>query len=141
MRKNNTLYAFLLALVITTIWTFFNRYEYIGNNLFLFNTINIFPLVLWTLGLTILYIVHIHTKIKHPILFITVFYLVCIGLLEAFGYYVLNIRLNSDYPSLFNMGIIHAPVHMKVFYIVAGPLYILLTHALLKYSASRPSRS
>ncbi|MEK7500203.1 MAG: hypothetical protein AAB649_06415 [Patescibacteria group bacterium] len=132
MRRKNTLHAFLLALGITLLWTFFNRYEYIGNNIFLFNTINVFPLVLWTLGLTILYIVHAHTKTRYPLLFITVFYLVCLSALEAFGYHVLNIRLNTSYPSLFNMGIIHAPVHMKVFYIVAGPVYIVLTKFLFK---------
>lgn len=128
--------AFLLALGITIVWTWFNRYEYIGNNFFLFNQINIFPLVMWTAGLTILYSLHTSIKTKYPLFHITVFYLVSLGLLEAFGYYVLNIRLNSHYPSLFNIGIIHAPLHMKFFYVVAGPAYIILTDILLKKKPS-----
>ncbi|MDA1169353.1 MAG: hypothetical protein O3A36_03375 [bacterium] len=137
MNRKNTVYAFLLALCITIIWTSFNRYEYIGNNLYLFNTINVFPLVLWTIGLTILYTIHTNIKTKHPLIIITILYLVCLFALEAFGYYVLNIRLNSNYPSLFNMGIIHAPVHMKVFYVVIGPIYIMATDFLLKARSYR----
>lgn len=132
MNRKNTLYAFFLALGITTLWTTTNRYEYVGNNVYLFNTINIFPLVLWTVGLTILYIVYTRTKTRYPLLFITIFYLVCLFTIEAIGYHILNIRLNSNYPSLFNMGIIHAPAHMKLFYIIAGPVYIVLTDILLK---------
>lgn len=131
MNGKNTAYAFLLALFITILWTYFNKYEYVGNNVYLFNTLNVFPLVLWTIGLTILYIVHTTFKTKHPLLSITVFYLVCLFALEAIGYHILNIRLNSNYPSLFNMGIIHAPTHMKFFYVVIGPIYISITDFLI----------
>lgn len=121
------------------IWTFFNRYEYIGKNVFLFDRINVFPLVLWTLGLTLLYVVHTKIKTKYPIFHTTVLYLLCIGLLEAFGYHVLNIRLTSHEPSLFGLGIIHAPLHMKVFYIVAGPIFILIADILLREKDIPPS--
>lgn len=132
MKRKDVLYAFLLALVIATIWTLFNRYEYIGDNVYLFNRINVFPLTLWTIGLTILYIIHTKLPTTYRFIRITILYLVCLALLEAFGYHVLNIHLNSNEPSLFNLGIIHAPVHMKVFYIVAGPVYILIADLLLK---------
>ena len=52
---------------------------------------------------------------------------------EAYAYHVLGIRLNSNYPSLFGLGIIHAPLGVKVFYILAGPLY--LTTVELMYRA------
>lgn len=140
MNRKNTLYAFLLALSISIVWTYCNRYEYVGNNVYIFNTINVFPLVMWTTGLTILYVIHTHTKTHHPLLFITVLYLVCLFALEAFGYHVLNIKLNSNYPSLFNMGIIHAPVHMKVFYVVIGPVYITITDFLVARLTSTSRR-
>ena len=133
--NKDTLSAFLLALLLSAIWTYFNRYEYIGNNIYLFNTINIFPFAMWTLGFTTLYLLHTHVKALSTITRITIFYLISICLLEAFGYYVLNIRLNSHYPSLFGLGIIHAPVHMKVFYVVAGLVFIVLTKILLKKKA------
>ena len=113
-------------------WTSFNRYEYVGNNVFLFNQINVFPLVLWTLGLTLLYGIHINLKTRYPFFHAIAIYLIGLGIIEAVGYHVLNIRLNSDYPSLFGLGIIHAPLHMKIFYIVAGPVYICITGLLFK---------
>lgn len=132
MNRKKLLIAFLHALFITVLWTSFTKYEYIGSNYYILNRINLFPLVLWTIGLTTLYSLHTSIKTKYPLFHITVFYLVALGLLEAFGYYVLNIRLNSNYPSLFNLGIIHAPVYMKMFYVIAGPVYIILTDILIK---------
>ena len=126
--KKHAIIAFLTALCIATVWTWFNTYEYIGTNIYLFNRINIFPLALWTIGLTSLFVVHTNTKGRFRFLKTSLFYLFTLGILEAFGYYVLNIRLNSHEPSLFNLGIIHAKPHMKVFYVLAGPAYIALLH-------------
>ena len=47
--------------------------------------------------------------------------------MEYIGYWVLNIRLDNDYPSLLNIGIMHAPIVAKLFYILIGPVYILAT--------------
>ena len=58
---------------------------------------------------------------------ITAIYLITLGLLEYIGYYIFNIRLNSNFPSLLGFGIIHAPIGMKIFYLLAGPIYILIT--------------
>ncbi len=132
MKLKNTVYAFLIALVISGIWTYFNRYEYVGNNMYILDRINVFPLVLWTLGLTILYIFHSRLKSKYPLFHTIIFYLVALSIIEAFGYHVLSIRLNSNYPSLLHLGIVHAPLHMKIFYIIAGPVYIMITDFLIK---------
>lgn len=130
--KKSIFSAFLLALTISAVWTYFNKYEYVGNNVYLFERMNVFPLVLWTLGLTLLYIIHTKMKTKYPLFHITVLYLVCLSIIEAIGYHILNIRLNSNYPSLLGLGIVHAPVHMKVFYVIAGPVYICITDILFK---------
>ncbi len=126
MAPKRPITSFFGALTVSTIWTFFNRYEYVGHNTFLFDKINVFPLVLWTVGLTLLYIVHTRKQTRYRLLFTTIFYLVAIALVEAFGYYILNIRLNSNEPSLLHTGIIHAPVHMQIFYVIAGPVYIII---------------
>ncbi len=131
MKSRNTLLAFLVALTISAIWTYFNRYEYVGNNVYLFNTMNVFPLVLWTLGLTALYVIHTSMKTRYPFFHTVVLYLVSLSIIEAVGYHLLNIRLNSNYPSLLGLGIVHGPFHMKVFYVIAGPVYILLVDFLL----------
>jgi hypothetical protein len=92
----------------------------------------VFPLVLWTLGLTVLYAIHTKLTTRYSFFHITVIYLICLGIIEAVGYHLLHIRLNSNYPSLFHLGIVHAPIHMKVFYVIAGPVYILITDFLFQ---------
>lgn len=139
MQRSDIKTAFFLALAIVLVWTFFNRYEYIGTNIYLFNRINIFPLTLWTLGLTVLFAIHTRIGGKFRFLKTTLLYLVALGILEMFGYYVLNIRLNSNEPSLFNLGIIHAKPHMKLFYLIAGPAYIALLHII--FHAKKNSHS
>ena len=54
-------------------------------------------------------------------------YLFFLAILEYVGYYLIKIKLNSDFPSLFGIGIIHGPIILKIFYIFVGPLYLLLT--------------
>ena len=54
-------------------------------------------------------------------------YIFALFIVEYLGYYIFKIRLNSDFPSLLRLGIIHAPLGMKLFYIFAGPIYILIT--------------
>lgn len=132
MKPPKTAYAFPIALAISGFWTFFTKYEYVGSNLYLFNRINVFPLVLWTLGLTALYIIHNRFPARYRFLYTVILYLVGLGIIEAVGYHILNIHLNSNYPSLLGLGIVHGPIHMKVFYIIAGPIYIVLTNFLLK---------
>lgn len=130
IKKSRTRVAFFAALCIAAAWTWFNTYEYVGSNTYIFDRINIFPFVLWTLGLTLLFLVHENTRGRFRFLKTALFYLIALGILETFGYYILNIRLNSNEPSLFNLGIIHAKPHMKFFYIVAGPAYIALLHSI-----------
>ncbi len=130
MNIKQTALAFLVALGISAIWTWFNTYEYIGTNMYLFNRINMFPFALWTIGLTLLFLVHENIRGRFRFLKTALFYLIALGILESFGYYVLNIRLNSNEPSLFNLGIIHAKPHMKLFYLIAGTAYITLLHGI-----------
>lgn len=117
---------FALALIVSLAWTTYYRYEYVGSNIFLANRINVYPLALWTAGLTMLYVGYTSTPVRHRYLVAIGIYYATLAILEFFGYYVLNVRLNSNYTSLLNLGVIHAPLVMKTFYLVAGPLYLLL---------------
>jgi hypothetical protein len=113
--------AFLFALIVTSYWI----YEYAGNN-FIIGRINLFPLISWTTGLVLLREIYERVLNKNFIKTI-VFYLISLFAVEYIGYWILNIHLNTNYPSLFNLGIIHASLGLKLFYLLAGPIYILIT--------------
>lgn len=124
--KKNIALPLLAALLASVIWTTIYRYEYVGENIFLFSRVNIYPLVLWTCGLTGLYILQAHMVKKRSFLIIAMLYVALLFGFEAIGYYVLNIRLASNFPSLWNTGVIHGPAFLKLFYILAGPVYLLV---------------
>lgn len=114
--------ALLFALVITSYYL----YEYTTTNI-LIGRINLFPLLAWTVGLVILREIYEKLKTRHKFLLISLSYISALFLVEYMGFYIFKIQLNTDFPSLLRLGIIHAPLGMKFFYIFAGPLYILIT--------------
>ncbi|GMQ95080.1 MAG: hypothetical protein BMS9Abin13_190 [Patescibacteria group bacterium] len=116
----------VVAFLIAFFWTSYYHYEYIGNNIFLLDKINLYPLVLWTGGLVFLREVYERIA-KWKFLSTVLLYWLVVVLIEAIGYYVLNIRLVTQYPDLFNLGIIHIPPVSQIFYIIIGPIYILVT--------------
>lgn len=124
--KKNIVPPMAIALILSAVWTALYRYEYIGENIFLFHRINVYPLVLWTCGLTSLYILQTYVVKTKNVILLTGLYLVLLYVLEAIGYHLLDIRLASNYPSLWNSGIIHGSILLKVFYIVVGPTYLIL---------------
>ena len=115
-----------VAFVVALAWTTYFRYEYAGSNIFILNRINVYPLLLWTANLTILQLVSYQLPNRYRLFVATILYLVFLLAAEAVGYYLLNIRLQSQFTSLLNLGVIHAPTTMKIFYIFAGPAYLLL---------------
>lgn len=135
--KKSVMIPLAIAFIASAIWTAIYRYEYIGNNLFLFNRINIFPLVLWTCGLTGLYIIQTHILKRHRFMFGILVYLFFLFALEAVGYHLLHVRLATNYPSLWNSGVIHGSILLKLFYIIAGPMYLLLLRTLQKFPSAK----
>lgn len=128
--KRAAFIPFIFALFVAAAWTSYYRYEYIGANTFLFDQINVYPLVLWTVGLTGLQLTHMGIKRRYGIVLSVVLYLAILAALEAIGYHILGIRLVTNYTSLLGLGIIHAPPVMKVFYVLAGPAFVLLMRVL-----------
>ncbi len=114
--------AFLIALIITSYY----YYEYTTSNFFI-GKINLFPLFSWTLGLVILREIYERLPKKHSFYISIIIYIIIIFLVEYIGYYVLGIKLNSNFPSLLNLGIIHASLFLKIVYLLTGPVYLLIT--------------
>jgi hypothetical protein len=114
--------AFLFSLFVTSYYL----YEYSSFNIFI-GKINLFPLIGWTFGLVILREIYEFINVKHKLLASSLIYITGLFLLEYVGFHILNVKLVSDFPSLFGLGIIHAPIGMKFFYILAGPIYLLVT--------------
>ncbi len=114
--------AGLFGLIITSYYT----YEYTTLNLAL-GKINLFPFMSWTFGLIVLREIYERSRVRNKFLIISMLYILVLFIVEYIGYYLLGIRLNSNYPSLLNIGVIHAPIEMKIFYVLAGPVYLLAT--------------
>ncbi|MEX1112421.1 MAG: hypothetical protein WEC84_03085 [Candidatus Andersenbacteria bacterium] len=122
--KRSVLPAMGLAFLAALTWTTYYRYEYVGENMLLLDRINVYPLTLWTLGLTTLYVAHTHMRIfRHPLM-ITLLHVAGLAAIEMIGYHLLHVRIDDNFTSLLGLGVIHAPLKMKVFYVIAGPIYI-----------------
>jgi hypothetical protein len=129
--------ALLFALFVTTVYF----YEYAGLNYFIWR-INLFPLVMWTAGLVLTREIYLRLKIDNHYLkfsLLVLLYIIMLFALEYIGYYYFSIRLNSNFPSLLGIGILHGPIGMKAFYLLAGPVYIIVTEHFLKKRKGKKS--
>jgi len=117
--------AFFLALIVTSYYNYF----YTTSNI-LIGRINLFPLVSWTFGLLLLRELYVRINIKYEMILFILFYLALLLSLEYIFYNFFGVRLYSNYPGLFGLNLMHAPMGMKFFYIVAGPVYLLTTEYL-----------
>ena len=123
---------FAVALVVATFWSTYIRYEYNGSNVFLWDRINVYPLILWTIGLTVTYLGSLALPKKYRFAYAIIIYLILLLAAEAIGYHLLAIRLESNYTSLLGLGVVHAPVSMKIFYVLAGPIYLVFVEWLTR---------
>lgn len=114
--------AFLFAMIITSYYI----YEYTTLNLFL-GRVNLFPLVSWIFGLVLFREIYERFKLKYKKIIFSIIYITFLLFLEYIGYNYLNIQLTSSFPGLFGMNLIHSPIGMKLFYLFAGPVYLLVT--------------
>jgi hypothetical protein len=114
--------ALLFALFVTS----YHQYMYEDVNVFI-GEINLYPLIAWTGGLVLLREIYERFKIKHRWVLTSGLYLILLFTLEYVGYYVLGIHLNGDLPSFLGTGIIHGTPFIHVFYLLAGPIYLLVT--------------
>ena len=113
--------ALLFALVVTS----YKASVYTGSNLLL-GHINIYPLFVWTAGLVALREIYKHLRLPYRWVIASAIYILALFILEYVGYYLLGIKIPVDSPSLFGIGIIHGSPFIHLFYLIAGPLYLLV---------------
>ena len=114
--------ALLFALFVTS----YQEYAYTSANVYL-GRINLFPLIGWTAGLVLLREAYENLRMSNRFVVISAIYIFVLFTLEYVGYHVLGIRIAGDMPSLFGLGIIHGPPIIHWFYVLAGPVYLLVT--------------
>ncbi len=117
----------IIALFFALFITSYYNYEYTKDNIKI-GHINLFPLVAWTMGLVLVKKVYDKTKGNKYLKFakICLTYWIFLFSLEFLGYWIFGIKLNSNFSSLLGLGVIHAQFGMKLFYVFAGPIYILV---------------
>ena len=123
------LVAIFFALIITSYYT----YQYTSANYYI-GKINLFPLIAWTTGLVFtrqIYKIFKEKNEKFAMYLLTILYLTVLFIVEYIGYNIFKIQLNSSYPDLLGLGILHGPIGMKAFYLSAGPVYVMITEYLL----------
>ncbi|RKZ07086.1 hypothetical protein DRQ25_12420 [Candidatus Fermentibacteria bacterium] len=117
----------ILALLISFFWVKFTGfYNYSGGNFILFQ-LNIFTFILWTAGLTGFKEIYDHMKCKWRLPFITGAWMVFIITIEWIGYNALNIQLASHYTGLFGLELLHLPILGQLYYLLAVPIFILMS--------------
>ena len=117
--------AFIISIAIASYYF----YEYTTFNI-IFGGINLFPIVLWTFGLVLLREIYEKVEWKNKFIKISVAYIIAIVIIEYIGYNFLGIRLNSNFPGLWGLEILHSPPALKIIYFVIGPVYLAITNYL-----------
>jgi hypothetical protein len=120
--KQELVIAFLFALFVTS----YQTYTYTSGNATI-GHINLFPLVAWTAGLVALGEAYERTRLSHKLIVFSFIYWVLLFAFEYVGYYWFAIRIAADEPALFGMGIIHGTPFIHLFYLCAGPIYLIVT--------------
>ena len=89
--------------------------------------LNLFPVVSWTFGLVFLREIYERVKWKHKFIKMTLFYIIVLIIIEYIGYVFLGIQLNSNFPGLWKIDVMHSPLVLKTVYFITGPLYLAIT--------------
>lgn len=117
----------IIAFLISIAWVAYSQiYIYKDTNYILFG-LNIFPLIAWTAGLTFLRERYENMTGKNKFWKATIFFVVSLTVLEYLGYNYWGIQLASNFPGLFGLPLLHAPLLGKIFYLTVGPIYLKIT--------------
>ncbi len=114
------------AFLVSLLWVSLSGIYVYNRFNFWIGPLNITPVLMWTAGLTLVAIVARKLSLK-TISGVTAMYWCGLIVIEYIGYYLLEIRRIAGDPGIFGSAIIHIPFHAYPFYIMAGPLFYLLT--------------
>lgn len=116
----------LLAVAIALLWvTQSGLYGYREINYSLFG-VNLFAFISWTTGLVIVKEWYESVNWKNKFIKFTLLYMVLMVAVEFIGYNFLGIKLVTHYEGIFGLEAMHMPIFGKIYYLIAGPLYIKL---------------
>ncbi|MBN1792753.1 hypothetical protein JW826_03655 [Candidatus Woesearchaeota archaeon] len=127
----------LLAALMTGAWVGFSGlYNYKGTPALLSLA---FPFFAWTGGLLLLKIIHDrmgrYRFAKAVVMYETIFLLA-----EYVFYNFLGVQLDSNYPGLFGLPLLHAPAYAQAYCLLVAPAYLLLLMQIDKYAEMRGSK-
>lgn len=114
----------LVASIISFCWVSFSGIYHYQNGNLMIGGLNVFAFVAWTAGLIFLSEVYARMKGKDKYLKTVILYWVLLIGLEYIGYHWWQIQLNSNYPGLFGLDVLHVPFFAKVYYLSIGPIFL-----------------
>jgi len=114
----------VIALLFALFITYYQHYVYEGFNFFI-GTINVYTFILWTLALVLLR--ELYEYLGNRFFITSIIYLILLFSVEYIGYSLLGFHRTGNYPGIFGLDIIHGPPLVHYFYILAGPVYLLVT--------------
>jgi len=132
-RRGNP-FVLLAALTVAALWVGTYPYEYSANNHYLIG-LSVFPFVLWTAALAAITDLHLFLFRGRWRITVTAWVIVVI-VAEYWGYYYAGIRLASTLPGVPYLDILHGTRVLKIFYLTAGPLFVVTLERILHDAAS-----
>jgi len=133
-------YHFVVSFLLITVWVIIAKDQYSYNHNFpVIFGINLFPLLIWTVGLFFIYLLYCffiqylnqQSFIKNFLLFVTIGWVILIGG-ETIGYHLFNVKnlANAIYPGLPICYCMHAPPWMQLSYFFLAPIYFMVCYLL-----------
>jgi len=128
-----------LAAAISAIWVGFSGiYNYRETNIAILG-FNLFSFFAWTAGLVLLKAFYdMLGSFKY--VKAVIFYIIALLFCEFLGYNLLGVQLSSNYPGLFGLKLMHAPLYAQLYYICIGPVYLLALISLNKRSIDKSKK-
>ena len=139
-KRINLFKHYLVSVAIGSIWFFIVRNQYGYNqDLLVVANLNIFPLIAWTLGLFMAYMLYREFTFRKGIkgfrkkfIIFSALYVFSLIIMETIAYHTFMIQniATSAYPGLPICNCIHAPLWMQIGYLSLGSVYFLVFYAL-----------
>jgi hypothetical protein len=143
LKDLDLIYALILSFIFAVAWLIVGKSQYGYNRSFVVIAgYNIFPLLLWAIGLFGIYIIYNFIEkyfVKRGVIvklfvYSSIFWVLLI-FFESLAYHVLHVRnaMTGNYPGLPLCECIHAPLWMQIVYLSMGPIYFLVLHMAQNY--------
>jgi len=122
----------IIASIISFLWVWFYNYDYTCFQIKI-GRLNLLTFLAWTIGLTLVglwwnYINNnTNWSFAKRFLITAALWFVAMITLEWVGYNIMKIQLDSDYPGLFGLDLMHGPDYLKVYYLTIWALFLYIS--------------